>query len=61
MKRQREHSKPILPYRLIVDLHVVVKCFFITQVEIIFHMAVCKHSMRRLILFFGQIILGGGL
>jgi hypothetical protein len=45
---QGQHTAPILPHRLVVDLHIVVEGFFIRQMEVVFLMVVGNQVMRCL-------------
>lgn len=40
MEGQGQHVEPVLTYRFIIDLHVVVECLFVAQMIVVFHVII---------------------
>lgn len=47
---QGQVAEPVLPSRLVIDLHVVVEGLLVAQVIVVFHMIVSNHMVRCLLL-----------
>lgn len=50
VESQGQDSEPVLSYRFIVDLHVVVQGLLVTKVKVVLHVTVSDHTVRRLLL-----------
>lgn len=52
MESERKDAKPVLTNRFVINLHVIVESFLITQVIIILHVIVGYYTVRRFFLIF---------